>query len=194
MARTLIISAPRSGTTFIAEVLQAVGLDIPHECHGEDGAVGWEYAVDRERTNWGGKRSDRPFGAAFHQTREPLATITSLQTTWDCTWDWIGESLPLPDDLLRRCMATYVGWHRLCDGVAPQQYRVEDVRNGTKTWVRLCEWLGLPAGTRCPDVPADTNTREHSTLTWADLANADWALAGEVRLAASHYGYARGEG
>ena len=189
--RTLIVAAPRTGTTFIANVLQAVGLDIPHERHGTDGAVGWEYAVDCNRTAWGGQRSDGAFVRVWHQTREPLPTIASLQTTHGYTWDWIGRHIALPADLLSRCMTTYVEWNALCERMTRDHYRVEDVRDGSETWRQICRWLGLPEDTLCPPIPTNTNTREHAPVTWVDLRNTDPLLADRVRQTAARYGYSR---
>lgn len=86
--RVLITGFPRSGTQYMALVLQTLGLDVGHEIIESDGAVGWMYAHHRSymgrehHPGYGSKsnRLDYEWGSIFHQVRHPLDAIGSY--TW----------------------------------------------------------------------------------------------------------------
>lgn len=105
--RLLIVSVQRSGTHYIWEMLNRLGLEVHHEGVGMDGAVSWFYSVNafanfRRRKvgafvghhliNGARKLSVHRFEHIFHQLRHPLKVISTIDRacpSWDRYWDWI---------------------------------------------------------------------------------------------------------
>jgi len=84
----LITGSGRSGTTYAAKTMQAVGLDIPHEKVGAHGTSSLFFLVDSDwypmlpwypgRNHVGERRSDFEFEYVVQIVRHPLKTIPSI--------------------------------------------------------------------------------------------------------------------
>src|SRR5688572_17821987 len=76
----LVTGCPRSGTKYMALLLQAYGLDVGHEEMGARGISSFSLAVTSEDGPWGPTRERYRFARVVHLVREPLATIASFAT------------------------------------------------------------------------------------------------------------------
>jgi len=178
--KLLVTGCPRSGTTFVARVLQRLGLDVRHEDTGPDGAVSFALTVDDDeypRGHKGPRRSATKFDVLVHLVREPLATISSMATMPELL-PWFARHLDLAaweplDRLIDRGAGAnlfahiWCGWNDLIEAQRPAlRVRVEDI-----------DLHGL--GDK-------TNHRAYQPFQWAALsANQESA----VRERARRYGY-----
>ncbi len=196
MGKILIIAASRSGTKYASEMYRAAGLDIGHERMGEAGFVGWQSVANIHRgwKPW----SDGEFAAVWHQVRDPLATISSMQTHDPDMIRSIGRIVSLPPDPIAALMAYWLHWQDFADRHAEWRYRVEDLRAGGSAWpdavvrtnaLHRLGKIGAALSEDAPDIPRDTNRRKHGALTWADLENADGQRCAAVKARAIEYGY-----
>ena len=82
-----IVGCGHSGTFYISEVFQNIGIDIRHERLGEDGVAGWNFThLKRDGFPAFGLDAD---ATVFHQTRHPLNVISSLSLVvpyWDISY------------------------------------------------------------------------------------------------------------
>lgn len=188
-----ILSVGRSGSGYIAAVLNAAGVRCGHESW-------WNPIGEREPgldadSSWCALPDvlDGYDGEIVMQVRHPLLTIASLTQTPDH-----GPYIPcrervmpdLPDDHLRAATLTWLNWNSLSECVATEVWRVEDVdadRIGQLAGL-AARWITRTDAERAlASVP--TNTNDHETvlrLAWGDLP-AD--LVDDVRDMAKEYGY-----
>jgi hypothetical protein len=191
-ARCLITGCGRSGTKYIAHLLSAAGLDIGHETMGKDGIASWLMAVDSAYADRGPLRRHFRFRTILHQTRDPLASISSMQTMQLPSWRYICRHIPcsLEEPLLLRCAKYWRYWNLEAESIATWRYRVEDV---ACVWGELCERLEIAADrTVLSAVPQTTNTRQgnYQRLAWDDIASVDENLCTSIKEQAARYGYA----
>jgi len=184
----VIVACPRSGTRFISTLFKEHGLDVGHEAWGVDGTAWWQLAGDD--SFWRGfnfcPREPATAHPAVHQVREPLACIASMFTIADVSWEIM--RVRMSDSVLRRGMYAYVHWNRLAQRRASYTYRVENYR---AEFSELCRRGRFTAVLHNPVKTSEkTNSREHPSLTWAELEKEDAALAREVKAVAAGYGYA----
>ena len=187
----LVLTCARSGSKFMARFLNPLGIEVGHEKMGPDGAVGYPCV------SWISPRQPRfrgmNMGQIWHQVRHPLAVIASLVSYGPIPqtphWKLTGTYLPLPNELLPRCMAVWYRWNLRCLAVAEWSYRVESVYNGSRTYREMLRRLRLPLDTPLPKIARNVNTRPHLPLTWAELKDADAGLASGIRWLARRYGY-----
>ena len=126
--RLLVSGCGRSGTKYIAFVLQRMGLDVRHERLGRDGISSWTMAVTTEERFYGPPSSAASFKQVFHQTREPLSVINSCLSFTDRSWDFICENIPCPraasPDI--RAATYWLLWNEKVEKIATWRYRIED--------------------------------------------------------------------
>ena len=92
----LITGCGRSGTMYMAKMLQSAGLDVGHEALGQDGVVSSIWAVaDDWYPSYHQQRKRPAFDVVLHQVREPLATIGSLTTAQPGSWRWNARHIPI---------------------------------------------------------------------------------------------------
>lgn len=95
----LISAFGRSGTHYTSRLLQAIGIDAPHEKLGNDGGVSWKHIVPGEFRYLGKRRVeaivDPGFDAIIHQVREPLKVLSSSFTFSESTWHYMEHHLGL---------------------------------------------------------------------------------------------------
>lgn len=119
----LITGFGRSGTHYTAALLQAIGLDAPHEDVGRDGAVSWKHIAPGSYVYLGKNRAreivDPGFSVVIHQVRDPLKVISSAYTFPENSWHYMEQTLGLTpergaiwqrEDSLR--MEYERDWHR----------------------------------------------------------------------------------
>jgi hypothetical protein len=199
----LITGCARSGTCFIAKVLQQAGLDIQHEQIGRDGVSSWFMTVHANSTPWGPGRNGISFSHIFHQVRHPLKVISSVYTTegvksWGYSMPFIPQILPEDSYIVRSAKYWYY-WNLMAAKEAELTYRVEDLAN---VWEEFEKRLGRKLDRKVlTTIPTDTNSRlvkppsrGNNTLekdfTWEDLKrHLDQELYLNIRNLAEQYGY-----
>ena len=189
--RCLITGCGRSGTKYIARLLSAAGLDIGYETMGKDGIASWLLAVDSTYRDYGPSRRHFQFHTILHQTRDPLAAISSVQTIQASSWRYICRHIPcsLDEPLLLRCAKYWRYWNLKAESAATWRYRIEDIEH---VWDELCERLAIPADRAVlASMPRTINTREskYRRIGWDDLAALDEKLCLSIKEQAARYGY-----
>lgn len=191
----LITGCGRSGTHFSSELCKHMGLDVPHEAVGRDGAASWKHIVSGTFVYIGKNREVEIDASGFttiiHQVRHPLKVIASMQTFSDSTWHHMAKFIDL--DTKRspvvRAMQAWVGWNELIEPKADWRFQVEEIQ---ACFPEFCRRIGLPEQP-FPEVPAqsrDSRTARYKPLVLSDLVKADPKLAGKVEALADRYGYA----
>jgi hypothetical protein len=184
----MIVACPRSGTRYMSLILQGVGVDMPHEYIGKDGTVSWQHIV--------GKKYLVKCNNILHQTREPLATISSIACTLNkVAYPFLLYGAPLgnltandiDDDKikLRFAMHVYEEWNNLIEKRSNWRFKIEDMPHiigdvGKK--------LGYYINLRY-DYGNKLNSIDHSKITWDDLGEIDQDLAHKIAIKAEKYGY-----
>lgn len=188
----IITGCGRSGTQYMWRVLRDLGFDVGHEEWGKDGQVGFHAAV-----NLRGAALNRPWrevqdpenDVVLQQVREPLGTISSVQTFQDYSWDFICEhsAVDRHAPLVVRCMQYWYFWNLMAERWASFIYQIERLETA---WPTICENIGIDRSTPLPEeTRKDRHFRTHTNLTWQDLSIADPGLTEDIRILAEHYGY-----
>jgi hypothetical protein len=140
--RLLVVGAPRSGTHFIADVLQGFGMRVKHERMGEDGTVNCAWLAMRQEgdeiiTVTG--RQNYDFDKIVQLVRHPLECIPSMSknlTPMFWKWQAAHSDLHIPDPTdLEMVAAFWIFWTDGCLHLADKTIRLEDISN-----------LGKPVG------------------------------------------------
>lgn len=190
----LITGTARSGTSYIAKVLQKCGLEIGHETLKKDGVSSWVMAVHDDKTPWGPARNGLRFVHIFHQVRHPLKVIASVYVTEPPkSWEYIQKHIPQirsEDPHLVKCAKYWYYWNLKAYKEAEWTYRVEDLEN---VWEDFQDRLAYRWDRKVlQEVPKDTNTRNVvlPKFTWQDLQRSlDPTLYKNIRQLALQYGY-----
>lgn len=207
MSRALIVGIGRSGTGYIARVLQLCGMEIAHE-----GVYGPLQALGREGLKWWDLDGDSSWlavpliashdGPVFLQVRDPLACIPSLAATGlfadvvtGIYQDVVRTHAPEVfwyDSEIERAAAFWVAWNQRALPWVRGWWRVEDV--GVEEIRRVAESLGRfitedRATEALAEVPRDFNTRTGTDRIGLDDI-ADDALRYRLKWSAATFGYA----
>jgi len=175
----VVTGCARSGTGYMAKVLQAAGLDVPHfKAAGRDG-ISSDVVV--------------PFPClddclVLHQVRYPLNQISSMQTSVWYTWQYLESLIDMEGmNLQRKCMAYWLNWNTIAQRRADFTYKVEHLDH---VWTHICSLAGIE-NKGLPDVPKNTNTRKGTfdPLTWEQLEKEDALTATAIKDRARLYGY-----
>jgi hypothetical protein len=199
----LITGCARSGTCYMARVLQQAGLDIQHEQIGKDGVSSWFMTVRADSTPWGPGRNGIAFSHIFHQVRHPLKVISSVYTTegvksWGYSMPFIPQILPEDSYIVRSAKYWYY-WNLMAAKEAEWTYRVEDLANvweefekrlGRKLDIKALTTIPTDANSRLFKPPSRGNNKLEKDFTWEDLKmNLDEELYLNIRNLAKQYGY-----
>lgn len=189
----LIVGCARSGTSYTANILQKSGLDIPHEKMGKDGAVSWYLA---SRPSYRKRRINLKkfqFEHVFHQTRDPLKTISSVYFSEDRhSWSYILKQIPeikADDSHLVKCAKYWYYWNLKAESFAEWRYRVEDFE-------QIFDEFSSRIGKNLSFIdfqnePKNRNSYgEHKVFSWSELKEALSDDLYEKIIEMSHrYGY-----
>lgn len=166
----LITGCGRSGTKYIATVLQQCGLDVGHEKPGTDGCVSSIWAVRDDYYPSYHDQARPTFKRILHQVRHPLDAIGSLMTASQESWAWNARHIKLDPGWSPLLKATFYWyhWNRMVETRHQPEfrYRIEEL---PEVWPEVCRWVGLEVIPEIPPVPTDLNHREHPVCRWADL-------------------------
>lgn len=205
----LISGCARSGTKWMAAVLQGLGIDIEHETIGKNGIASW-YMVS----------PNMPLGVLYlgyplksdtivlHQVREPLSCISSINRVFrEDAIDYASEQLctQLPEIVdansrLEWVMAYWLYWNRLVEENAVWRYQIEDVTE--KSFFKIfCDKIGIPYENtytaekymykRCRNLKCATDIGDYikTPITWPVLFDINKELAQGIIITRKRYGY-----
>lgn len=191
----VITGCPKSGTKYIATVLQKMGLDFNHEQWAKDGVADWRLAPGKKAEPWDGNTHLSNFNntVILHQVREPLNTISSCQRIGEPAWTYICRFIPVnpDDDLINKCMHLYYNWNLMAEKIAVWRYKVETLEDN---FIRFCRVINYPEIIEKKDVlrtvPKNINTaKPYRKLTWSDLKNTNPFLCNKIKEMSIRYGY-----
>ncbi len=188
----LITGCSRSGTTYIAHVLIANGLQVTHEADGTYGIVSWPMCANTTLAPWGPGFKKYQFAHIFHQVRHPLKTIASASHELKKSWKFICEQCPaihLNEPAIVKAAKYWYYWNLMAERKAELTYRIEDME---KILPEMSRRLGVPLDPQVLlSIPKNTNTwHSTTTYTWKELQGAlSPALYRRVYLLAKRYGY-----
>jgi len=202
--RTLLITGcAHSGTTYIATVLQTVGLDVGHAYVGADGTVSHWFAGDVVHPviprkvptgrciHVGERRDEFEFEKVWHQTRNPLDIVASSVAAGSPTVEMFRASGATMPRLSARtpvvlAMRYILAWSAKCEAIAEWRYRIEDIDD---VWPEMLSRLGFPP----EPLPSVSRTLNESgrpvSLTYEQLHRADPESADRMYALAARYGY-----
>lgn len=99
--RLLVTGCPRSGTTYISQLLGMLNIDCAHERMGADGTVSSFFNVEDEVVDYivpdayEAPFSEHEFERIVLLVREPWACIHSMRANLPmATWDWLQMHCP----------------------------------------------------------------------------------------------------
>lgn len=191
----LITGCGRSGTKYMATLMQRSGLDLQHEEPGRNGSIAWPMAVDAFYSPWGECFKQHKFKHVFHQVRNPLDTISSwyFNTMTTSSWNYIYDHIPeiLPEEpTFVQCAKYWLYWNIEAEKKAEWRFRIEDIE---VVFDEIGKRLGVNLNREALNqVKKNTNTRKDILfkITWKDLNE---ALSPEVfqsiQALAKKYGY-----
>lgn len=188
----LIVGCARSGTAYIAQVLQKCGLDVGHERDKSFGIVSWSMTVDTRQRLWGPPAAGFRFKHIFHQVRHPLKTIASFHLANELSWRYVFKHVPeikIHDKIIVRCAKYWYYWNLKAEKRAEFTYRVEDIENA---FPEMSRRLGIPLD---PQVLKRVSKRTHPRpynleLSWDILYKTlSDDLYDKVVTLAERYGY-----
>jgi hypothetical protein len=194
----VIVGTGRSGSGYIAKVLNTAGVVCGHEqwwnpmgerTEGLAADSSFCAVADLWASSAGGYA-----GAIGHQVRHPLKVVASLAQLPDhgpfvgCRERVMG---PAPADPLEAALNLYVGWNLACEQLTDRRWRVEDV--DAALVVELAAMAGVDvdvtaAAAAVERVPHTINDHETMlTLDWDDLPALP--VTSLLRAMAGRYGY-----
>lgn len=190
----LITGTPRCGTHYTAALLQSLGLRVLHESVDADGAVSWKHLCEGvfivSERNRISQICDPGFKTIIHQVRNPLKSISSMQTLRECTWSFLARHIDLDMDapVAVRGMQCWVGWNMLAETKAEWRYRIEDIKS---VFPEFLQHLKLPTQPipKLGHEKRESRVERFTDLTWGNLVHADEALAQRTAELARKYGY-----
>lgn len=165
--KLMIIGCGRSGTTYIARLLQSYGLDIGHEELAKDGISNWLCTVDYEKS-----ANKNKYGLVLHQIRNPLEVISSWyinNISGLPVWEFISKYVPeiAPDEpFLNRCAKYWYYWNLKAEEKADWSYRIEDIDEVLPV---LVERFHLQQCDQMPNKMTNHWKEIDQLITWNDL-------------------------
>ncbi len=188
----MITGAPRSGTGYMAKLMQALGYDVGHEAIGKHGISSWLWAADSPVVPCGTPRNHTKADFTIQVVRHPWMVVSSLVST----------SLPSPiieeyfskfshfpyGSTLRQAVHVVVNWNKLIRSHGPDLVvKVEEAHIIIPKWLKEHgftipdEWVGPPT---------NYNSRDYSIeipiTTLSEIHHWEQDL---LFTHANHYGY-----
>lgn len=156
-----VLAHPRSGTAYMASLMQLNGLDVGHEVMGKDGISSWMFAVQADNVPFtfdGSIPIDYSFTHTIQVIREPISAISSIYHTEHGSLDWRSKWLCLWGNDMEKAVSSYIGWNKLIKGLNPVVFKLEDEDT-------ILDWLFDNGLTTTKHKAEITNKREHDILT-----------------------------
>ncbi len=172
-----VVGFPRSGTKWVSEAFQSLGLEVGHEKWEENGGVGYMFAQNPKR--------DLVMGSdvVAHLVRDPRYAIGSAMRN-------LSRSRHLVRKYGEDWQAAWIHWNLLAEAACFDAMnskivtRLVKIENGRSFIQEIGIMLNLvPVDVDIELPPTDTNHRkEYEPLAWREL------LPGVIKLA-ERYGY-----
>lgn len=170
-----ILGHPRSGTGYMAALLDLYGLSIGHEVLARDGISSFKWVADakgfwrgpKARHLFGTPRNGRKASETWMVTRCPLGVIaSSVHTLHRPSWDYMAAvipgGLPRTRNPIEKAAASWLGLNRLILSMCPDwTVKVEDAASAVPRRLGLMTKAGGPA--------KDFNGRTHPSISLSDL-------------------------
>jgi hypothetical protein len=188
-----ITGCGRSGTTFSAQVLRQMGLNIGHERLRKNGISSWYLVSKNKKVQLGSSLYDlrKMNKVIIHQVREPLASISSMLSTGSPSWKFLSKEIPISienDSKILRAMKYYYYWNLQTEDIADVRIKAENfLQEIEKTLMKFQVEFNSNKVTITKG--SMVNTRKHDKLTWSNLKNEDEVLAEKISLLGKKYGY-----
>lgn len=219
MAKPFIVvtGCGSSGTKFAARAWRTAGVHVGHERGGAQGVSSWYVAPGLgarfhlrgigyppfNAMAWEGiDRVSKDRGViCFHQTRQPIKAISTVQRYSRPSWLYIiktlqreGIEIAMDTPKIRRCMLYWYWWNLLAEKRACYQYRIEDFTK-PEIWEHICRLAGRPEKIemleKIKGIPKTVNSRKrkYKPMSWAQLYAEDTALTEKIKELGRTYGY-----
>lgn len=196
MPQAVIVACPRSGTGYVAQVVNAAGVPCGHESvFGLDG-----YG------DWGTLRCDVSWLAApllpaesvrvAHQIRNPLRVVRSLVgIRWGSSFREFAErnlpELAAAQSPTEWAVRLWCGWVEMCERHAVATWRVEDLARNHVAADAVGRHVGADGNAiRSAARATATNVNARPHREQADLADVPDDVFSRLADIASYYGYA----
>ena len=163
----IIGCAPRSGSVFMQQALNALGLKTGHEDPDKDGVVGWQHLCPGHPWTMKALRKSRGRRRVYMmQMRHPVPAINSIAAMYfRKEWPPLRGKLSVEymcqfyktDTPVIKAMRLYYHLNAfgMKDGKFKTRFHIETI---DEDWPAIMEAMEMP-GTPLPDVPKDTNSR-----------------------------------
>lgn len=192
----VVTGCGRSGTTYITELFDKVGIEIGHERRKKHGISSWHIVTNQwvalEKSFFSPKLLLMRSPLVLHQVRNPLKTIPSIATFNSRSWKIISRytSVTPKDDPLVKAAKYYVEWNLMAERFAHYRYRIEDIAT---TFPKIMEMIDPSIKWDrevLAQVSSKSNARHHEEVSTQNLADAlPGALFKAVLGLAEKYGY-----
>lgn len=211
MKKVLITGCPRSGTKYIAIVLNAFGYPIGWEKMEIGGLVDWEVTFwDTEKLLYKVKpvQSDiriQDFDTILHQVRTPLRVIESMHIIDEGNWNkalFSIKEIKKTDSKLLKCMKWWYYWNLKAESIAEWTYKIEDLYS---VFDELCKRIEFSYNKEKKKKllyvdskithsfrtirPNEKNKPQYRNVSWQDLKMEDEELMLLILELAIKYGY-----
>lgn len=201
----LVVGNMRCGTTWLTHALRHIGMDVMHECFGEDGSVSWFFTLDhhwypahpnntpRGRTAHigEGRRSDYQFDHVVHLVRDPLKTIGSMCSIMQkVEQEWLAEIGIVDMEAKPKLLRMMQAWDGINQKAEYSDMRISLEAMETKDWARLMKLLGRKDP--YPDIPVKNASRgifKAKQVTFQQMRDLDPKLTQAILKRARRYGY-----
>ncbi|MFW6130069.1 MAG: hypothetical protein ACOC56_02720, partial [Atribacterota bacterium] len=130
------------------------------------------------------------FDFIFHQYREPLSTISSLQTFSPISWNYINKFVRVEkDNKIVKAMKYWYHWNSFVMKKANYAYRIENIENAIYDMLIIIGKEKLIESFDKKSISKKTNSRKHKNLSWTDLEKENFGLSIKIKEMAQKIGY-----
>ena len=199
--RFVVISLPRSGSTYFSDLCRDNGIVCSHEAYfTEHGPM---LRNPKRRFDTVGDVSwlappflPDPDIVAIHQVRHPMKVIRSIyelglfdprrQHTRTAFVTLLGEHFTASELPLRSAVRFYIEWNERCEAITAKRFRIEDLAEDR---TRIGEWLNIQLDNL--STTSRTTNRRTSEIPepWDAKLVKEMAEYGTLKDMAARYGY-----
>ena len=160
----LVVGHPRTGTSYVAKLLQSWGLDVQHEKMGKDGTVDWSLVTGHKSLWQDISIKDYQWDIIIYCVRDPKKSIPSIAYTEEASLSFrktfnsrIGNS-----NLISSAISSILEWDKMITSLNPNiVFRIED---GHKKLFDYLENRGLSIKWNNSIINKKYNSRPHNNL------------------------------
>lgn len=181
----ILIGCGRSGTGFSTNQFNRIGLNIGHEFVAKNGMASWMSTVHSKKNLWKG------YKLVLHQVRNPLDSISSIQTFNTNSWDFVSRNLSqinMSEQTALRCIKYWYYWNLLAERKTNLRFRVENIEDIIPF---VCFFFNIEYSTKCRILNSKINSRigHYKKLSWEDIKNISPEYYSKCRILSEKYGY-----